>query len=81
LFLFLENKPIGPIAIKGIKNKINRIRVVGNGTKLKWDIKMKQYWSENPGMLYIEVPENVLDEQVTVIAVQLDGKVNLYREK
>jgi alpha-L-fucosidase len=54
---------------------------VGNGTKLKWDIKMKQYWSENPGMLYIEIPENVLDEQVTVIAVQLDGKVNLYREK
>jgi alpha-L-fucosidase len=81
LFLFLENKPIGPIAIKGVKNKINRIRVVGNGTKLKWDIKMKQYWSENPGMLYIEIPENVLDEQVTVIAVQLDGKVNLYREK
>lgn len=81
LFLFLENKPIGPIAIKGIKNKINRIRVVGNGTKLKWDIKMKQYWSENPGMLYIEIPENVLDEQVTVVAVQLDGRINLYQEK
>lgn len=81
LFLFLENKPTGPIAIKGIKNEINRIRVVGNGTKLKWDIKMKQYWSENPGMLYIEVPENVLDEQVTVIAVQLDGRINLYQEK
>ena len=81
LFLFLENKPIGPIAIKGIKNKINRIRVVGNGTKLKWDIKMKQYWSENPGMLYIEVPENVLDEQVTVVAIQLDGRINLYQEK
>jgi len=81
LFLFLENKPIGPIAIKGIKNKINRIRVVGNGTKLKWDIKMKQYWSENPGMLYIEVPENVLDEQVTVIAIQLDGPVNIFQEK
>jgi alpha-L-fucosidase len=81
LFLFLEYKPIGPIAIKGLKNKINRIRVVGDGTKLSWDIKMKQYWSSKPGMIYINVPEKTLDEQVTVIAVQLDGKVDLFEEK
>ncbi len=78
LFLFLEYKPIGPIAVKGLKNKINRIRVVGNGTKLSHDIKMKLYWSSKPGMLYIDVPEDVLDEQVTVVAVQLDGKVDLF---
>jgi len=81
LFLFLEYKPIGPIAIKGLKNGINRIRVVGNGTKLSHDIKMKQYWSAKPGMLYIDVPEEELDEQVTVIAVQLDGKVDLFEEE
>jgi alpha-L-fucosidase len=81
LFLFLEYKPIGPIAIKGLKNGINRIRVVGNGTKLSHDIKMKQYWSAKPGILYIDVPEEVLDEQVTVIAVQLDGKVDLFEEE
>jgi alpha-L-fucosidase len=81
LYLFLPYKPIGPIMLKGIKNKINRIYVVGNGTKLNWDIKMKQYWSQVPGIVYIDVPEAVLDEQVTVIAVLLDGKVDLYREK
>ena len=81
LYLFLEYKPIGPIAIKGLKNKINRIRVVGEGTKLSWDIKMKQYWSSKPGIIYIDVPEEVLDEQVTVIAVQLDGKIDLFEEK
>lgn len=81
LYLFLENKPIGAIAIKGLKNKINRIRVVGEGTKLSWDIKMKQYWSETPGIVYIEVPEKSLDENVTVIAVQLDGKIALWDEK
>jgi alpha-L-fucosidase len=42
---------------------------------------MKQYWSQVPGIVYIDVPEAVLDEQVTVIAVLLDGKVDLYREK
>jgi alpha-L-fucosidase len=67
--------------LKGIKNKINRIYVVGNGTKLNWDIKMKQYWSQVPGIVYIDVPEAVLDEEMTIIAVLLDGKIDLYREK
>lgn len=80
LYLYLPYKPIGPVAIKGIKNKINRIWVVGNGTKLNYDIKMKQYWSSVPGIVYIDVPEVVLDKDVTVIAVLLDGKVDLYRE-
>jgi alpha-L-fucosidase len=81
LYLYLPYNPNGQIMLKGIKNKINRIYVVGNGTKLNWDIKMKQYWSAVPGIIYIDVPEKVLDEEVTVIAVLLDGKVDLYREK
>jgi alpha-L-fucosidase len=39
---------------------------------------MKQYWSSVPGIVYIDVPEEVLDEQVTVIAVLLDGEINLH---
>jgi alpha-L-fucosidase len=81
LFLYLPYAPKGSVMLKGIKNKINRIYTVGNGTKLNWDIKMKQYWSAVPGIVYIDVPEKVLDEQMTVIAVLLDGKVDLYREK
>ncbi|MCY1720873.1 alpha-L-fucosidase [Prolixibacteraceae bacterium Z1-6] len=81
LYLYVPHKPNGPLVVKGLKNKINRMWVVGNGTKLNWDIKMNQYWSEVPGIVYIDVPEKVLDEQVTVIAVLLDGEVDLYREK
>lgn len=81
LYLFVPHKPNGPLILKGIKNKINRIWVVGNGTKLNWDVKMKAYWSAVPGIIYIDVPENVLDSQVTVLAVLLDGKIDLYREK
>ena len=77
LYLFVEDIPKGPLAIKGLKNKINRIWVVGNGTKLSWEIKMKPYWSKKPGLLYITVPEEALDEQVTVIAVLLDGKIEI----
>lgn len=80
LYLFLPHRPNGPIALKGLKNAINRIRVVGNGTKLSWQILMQQYWSATPGIVYIDVPEHTLDEQVAVIAVQLNGKIDLYRE-
>jgi len=80
LYLFLPHKPNGPIILKGIKNPINRIWVVGNGTKLSYDIKMKLYWSAVPGLVYIDVPEKVLDEQVTVVAVLLKGPIELYGE-
>jgi alpha-L-fucosidase len=81
LYLFVPHKPNGSLMIKGLKNKINRIWVVGNGTKLNWNVVGKQYWSSVPGIVYIDVPEKVQDEQVTVIAVLLKGKVDLYREK
>jgi len=81
LYLFVPHRPNGPLMIKGLKNKINRIWVVGEGTKLNWEIVGKQYWSAVPGIVYIDVPEKILDEQVTVIAVLLAGKVDLYSEQ
>ncbi len=80
LYLFVDNKPNGPLVIKGLKNKINRIWVVGEGTKLSHKVVGKQYWSSVPGLLYVNLPEKVMDKEVTVIAVLLDGEVDLYRE-
>jgi len=81
LYLYVDNKPNGPLLIKGLKNKVNRAWVVGNGTKLSTKVVGKQYWSEVPGLLYVDLPENVQDKDVTVIAIQLKGAVDLYREK
>lgn len=81
LYLFVEGKPNGPLAIKGLKNKLHRIRVVGNGTLLSHEIFNKQYWSDIPGIAYIDVPEDLLDQDLTVIAVLLDKPVELYREE
>lgn len=77
LYLFVPHQPNGPLVVRGLKNKVNRIRVVGNGTKLSQQIHNKPYWSAKPGLLYIDVPSEVLDEQVTVIALQLDGEIDL----
>lgn len=81
LYLYVDNQPNGPLLIKGLKNKVNRVWVVGNGTKLSHKIVGKQYWSSVPGLLYIDLPEEVQDENVTVIAVLLDGKVYLYSDE
>lgn len=79
LYLYLPYKPNGPIEVKGLVNKINRVWVVGNGTILPYKIYNKNYWSAVPGNLYIDVPERVLDEQITVLAILLDGPIKLYR--
>ena len=74
LYLYVDNNPNGPLLIKGLKNKVNRIWVVGNGTKLEHKVVGKQYWSKVPGSLYINLPDLVQDKDVTVLAVLLDGK-------
>ena len=81
LYLFIEGKPTGPIAIKGLKNNISRIRIVGEGTMLPHEIYNKLYWSKIPGIVYIPIPEDKLDPELTVIALLLDGPIDLYREK
>ena len=81
LYLYVDNKPNGPLLIKGLKNKVNRAWVVGNGTKLNTHVVGKLYWSKVPGLLYIDLPEEVQDKDVTVIALQLEGEVDLYGDK
>jgi alpha-L-fucosidase len=80
LYVFLPYKPNGPISIKGLKNKVNRAWVVGNGALLETKVVGKAYWSSVPGILYFDVPESVQDSQITVVALLLDGKIDLYRE-
>ena len=79
LYLYLPYKPNGPVEVKGLMNKVNRIWVVGNGAMLNYKVYNKNYWNSVPGNLYIDVPQQVQDEQITVLAVLLDGPIILYR--
>jgi alpha-L-fucosidase len=81
LYLFVEGTPTGPIALKGIKNGIARIRIVGEGSIIPHKVYNKLYWSEIPGIIYIDVPKERLDKNMIVIAVLLDKPIELYREK
>ena len=79
LYLFFNGYPGGQVMLQGVKNKINRIYVVGNGTKLTWKEYLKPYWSSNAGIVFIDVPESVLDEYMTVLAIVLDGKLKIQK--
>ena len=81
LYLYVRDIPKdGKIALKGIKNKINRIYVVGNGVMLNHQVLSKPYWSSYPGLVYVDIPESSLDKYHTVVAILLDGKLKLHKE-
>jgi alpha-L-fucosidase len=81
LYLFLPGqfKGDGVVEVKGLSNKIKAIRVVGTKQKLSHKIVGKISWSPVPGLVYIPVPATSQDTYMTVLALDLDGPVRLYR--
>ena len=65
----------------GFSNKINRAYVVGDGTILNKQVLCKVYWNKYPGISYLEIPEGNIDPFYTVVAVVLDGPINLFQKK
>lgn len=79
LFLFLPGKTSGQVVIKGLDNQIQAITMLGAGTKLTHKVVGKISWSHVPGLVYINVPAEGQDPYVTVLKLQLEKKVKLYR--
>jgi alpha-L-fucosidase len=67
--------------IKGLISAIKKITVLGAGKQASWKIVGKISWSPVPGLVYIDVPEEYNDKYMTVLKVELDGSVKLYRGK
>ena len=79
LYLYLPYRPKESVELKGLKNKIERIRVVGTDKDAKWIRLNDISWSEVPGVYYIDIPEDALDERITVLALELDSPAAVYR--
>ena len=67
--------------VKGLRNTIKKVRVVGTSAEAKFKVVGKISWSPVPGLVYIEPPKGLQDQYLTVLAVELEGKVSLYRGK
>jgi len=78
LYLFVPGIPTdNQVMLEGVNNKINRIYVVGDGTKLVYREYLKPYWSNHSGLIFIDLPVEVLDDQMTVLCLVFDGKLSL----
>ena len=79
LFLFIPGGAAGNIMIKGLDNVVQRVEVVGTSQQLKEKIVGKISWSHVPGLVFINVPDKVRDQYMTVLKLQLNKPVRLYR--
>jgi alpha-L-fucosidase len=68
----------GPLLVKGLDNKINNIRVVGNGRPLTHKVVGKISWSPVPGLVFIDLPRDAQTKYMTVLELSLDKPVKLY---
>ncbi len=79
VYCILLDDPKGEVVVKGIKNKINNIRVVGSNQKLNFKLNGGAVWLGVPPVLIIDFPASQIDKNATVIAIELDSPLELYR--
>ena len=77
LYLFCFDRPRDAVAVKGIRNKVLRASIV-QGSEVKHRKIGGAPWMGLPGVLWVDVPEEALDQDATVIKLELDGPLQLY---
>ncbi len=80
LYLFLPGNATGPIEVKGIKNQVLKVEILGTATNVPFKVVGKISWSDKPGLLFIDVPNDpqLLDPVMTVLKVTLKDPLKLY---
>ena len=79
LYLICFDRPNGSVAVKGIRNDVLRVSVLG-GPELASRKIGGAAWVGMPGVLWIDVPDSALDPDATVIKVELKGALDLATE-
>jgi alpha-L-fucosidase len=77
VYLFFTGDAGGELMLEGVKNRINKAVVIGNGTSLEVKEFLRPSWSSHAGVYFIKVPDGVLDEKMTVVGLSLSGKLEL----
>lgn len=78
IYLYLSHLPKEGTFIKGIRNAMKRITVLGTNVECTHKRIGGAPWANVPGTLCIDIPKDAADEYVTVLKIELDGKLDLY---
>ncbi|MGW2202496.1 alpha-L-fucosidase [Streptomyces sp. NPDC001774] len=78
LYLVCFDTPRESVSLRCLHNKVERVTVLGTGTELAHRVTGGLH--DVPGVLWIDAPEGAdVDESATVLAVELDSELCLYR--
>ncbi|MEN9522358.1 MAG: hypothetical protein RL065_735 [Bacteroidota bacterium] len=80
IYLFVPGKSTGDIVIKGLDAKIKKVSVLETHETLTSKIVGKISWSNVPGLVFVKMPDKPAS-RMSVIKIELDGKLKLYRGK
>ena len=80
LYLVCYDHPADGLYVKGIRNPIKRVSVIGGG-ELKSRHFMQALWANQPGILIVDLPEAAMDPDATIIKIELDGPLSLAGQK
>ena len=78
IYLYVAHVPKEGTSVKGIHNPVKRVTVLGDGTECASKRIGGAPWLNVQGTLWIDIPKQALDEQVTVLKIELDGPLDLY---
>lgn len=76
LYLFFFDRPYDQIAVKGLRTPIRRITELKSGHELTFH-KIGGL-GETPGIDWIDVPEDILDPNATVLKLEFDEPADVY---
>jgi alpha-L-fucosidase len=79
LYLFLPGGTTGEVMVKGLTNTIRSVKILGSNQNLPHKVVGKISWSPVPGLIFIKVPDKFKDPYMTVLKLELDGPLTLYR--
>lgn len=79
IYCFVADIPKDDIVVKGIQNKVTGVRLVGTNETLVSKRNGGAEWMKIPGVLQISLPVSKLDQNITVLAIDLDSPLELYR--
>jgi alpha-L-fucosidase len=77
IYLTLFDRPFDSVAVKGIRNKVRRASIVG-GPEVRQRSIGGAPWAKLPGVLWVDVPSEAIDQDATVIKIELEGPLDLY---
>ncbi len=75
IYLFVYDKPLEKLCLKGVKTPVKKVTVLETGKELDFSYTGSLPWSGIPGTLWIDAANMELGKFATVLKVELEGEI------